>query len=98
LEQIKNKSEKKKRVGIQLNRPPHPHIKIFDANGKEIGEVTSGSFSPVLKNGIGMAYVAKEFSKIGTPIFLDFKGKKVAGTVAKMPFVPNNYWTVPNKN
>eukprot|EP01091_Cochliopodium_minus_P007308 TRINITY_DN17207_c0_g1_i1.p1 TRINITY_DN17207_c0_g1~~TRINITY_DN17207_c0_g1_i1.p1 ORF type:complete len:400 (-),score=137.08 TRINITY_DN17207_c0_g1_i1:73-1272(-) len=95
LEQIQNKSEKKKRVGIQLPRPPHPHLKIFDSNGKEIGEVTSGSFSPVLKSGIGMAYVSKEFSKIGTQIFLEFKNKKVPATVSKMPFVPTNYWTLP---
>ena len=96
LEQIKNKSEKKKRVGIKLARPPHQHCKIFDSEGNEIGEVTSGSFSPVLKQGIGMAYVSKAFSKNGSQIFIDIKNKKVPATVSKMPFVPTNYWTVPN--
>lgn len=91
VEQIKNKSEERKRVGITLPRPPHPHLKLYDSEGKEIGEVTSGSFSPVLKCGIGMAYLHKKFSKIGTQVFVSFKNKKVAATVSKMPFVPTNY-------
>jgi len=92
LEQLNKKSEKKKRVGITLQRPPHPHCKLYDSNNNEIGEVTSGSYSPVLKTGIGMAYVAKTHSKIGSSIFVEFKNKKVPATISKMPFVPHNYF------
>ena len=40
------------------------HIDIYTQDGKKIGNTTSGTFSPVLKKGIGMAYVHKDYRKV----------------------------------
>jgi aminomethyltransferase len=54
--------------------------------------VTSGTFSPVLKHGIGMGYVETAYAKLGTEIKLEVRGKQLAAQVAKMPFVPTRYF------
>ncbi len=58
------------------------------SNGaKEIGVVTSGTMSPVLKEGIGMGYVASEFSAVGTEISIIIREKPIRAVVVKAPFV-----------
>ncbi len=54
----------KKRVGFMVNEPGiiRDHCKIFNKDGKEVGETTSGLPSPSLKKSIGMAYVDQSFS------------------------------------
>jgi aminomethyltransferase len=42
--------------------------------------------SPSLKKGIGMGYVQKEFSKIGSKINIQVRNKAIPATVVKMPF------------
>jgi glycine cleavage system aminomethyltransferase T len=44
--------------------PPRPHYAVF-CNGERIGEVTSGTLSPSLNWGVGMAYVSSAHAKIG---------------------------------
>ncbi len=66
LEKAKAKIERK-RIGFILDPKEgtaRHGIQIVNPEGKKIGEVSSGTFSPVLKTGIGMAYVAKDFSKV----------------------------------
>jgi aminomethyltransferase len=65
---------------------------VFDpATNKKIGVVTSGTFSPILKQAIAMAYVDTPFSKVDTPVQVEVRGRLNTGKVAKMPFVPTNY-------
>ena len=64
--------------------PPRPHYGVFK-NGKKITETTSGSLSPTLKVGIGMAYVPTEFARIGEEIEIDIRGRKFPATVQKKP-------------
>ncbi|MEO0142417.1 MAG: glycine cleavage system aminomethyltransferase GcvT, partial [candidate division WOR-3 bacterium] len=66
LLKIKEKGLKRRLVGFEaIGRGiPRPHQKIFDAE-KETGFVTSGTFSPSLKKGIGMGYVAISSSEPG---------------------------------
>jgi aminomethyltransferase len=52
------------------------------------GEVTSGTLSPCLDVGIGMAYVPAERSTVGTPIEIDVRGRTRPAIIAKKPFVP----------
>lgn len=84
---------KKKRVGFILEQPGtvRGHNKLFTTDGKEVGEVTSGTFSPVLQKGIGMAYVSNEFSKNGTKLVAKLRGKDYILKISKMPFVPTKY-------
>jgi len=65
---------------------PRQGYNIMDANGDRIGEVTSGTMSPSLKNGIGMGYINKGYTKIGTNIFIQIRNKPVPATVVKLPF------------
>ncbi|PRD32514.1 UNVERIFIED_CONTAM: Aminomethyltransferase [Trichonephila clavipes] len=92
LRQLQEKP-KKKRVGFISSGGACPRSgeKIFDADGKEIGVITSGCPSPCLKKNIGMGYVASDYVKIGTPVEFRIHNKKVNGTVSKMPFVPHKY-------
>lgn len=58
----------------------------------EIGTVTSGGFSPSLDRPIAMAFVAAEHAVPGTSLSIDVRGRKLAATVAPMPFVPHCYY------
>ncbi|MEO5930729.1 MAG: glycine cleavage T C-terminal barrel domain-containing protein, partial [Candidatus Kapaibacterium sp.] len=57
------------------------------AEGREIGEVTSGTSSPTLGKGIGMGYVESAYAKPGTAISIIIRDKEVPATVVKPPFV-----------
>jgi aminomethyltransferase len=79
----------RKLVGFKLTESgiPRHGYGIF-SDEKKIGFVTSGTLSPILRQGIGMGYVQKEFSSEGTEIKIDIRGKKVNAKVVKLPFVP----------
>lgn len=62
------------------------HYLITNSTGVEIGEVTSGTMSPVLKKGIGMGYVKKGFHQTGDEIYIKIREKLVKARVVKMPF------------
>ena len=55
-------------------------------NGKSVGGVTSGTQSPSLKQGIVIAYIAKEHAKIGTELGLEVRNKVLKCKVVKSPF------------
>jgi aminomethyltransferase len=59
---------------------------VTDSAGAEIGVVTSGTFSPTLEKGIGLAYVRAGFTKPGTSVGLLIRDKQAAATVVKRPF------------
>lgn len=65
---------------------PRQHYKVVDSDGNEIGEVTSGTMSPIINKGIGMAYLNKGFWKLGTEIFIQVRNKQLKARVAKSPF------------
>ena len=66
---------------------PRQHYEIMDATGNIIGEVTSGTQSPSMNKGIGMGYVATEFSKAGSEIYINIRNKYLKAFVIKMPFL-----------
>ncbi|MGC8594515.1 MAG: glycine cleavage system aminomethyltransferase GcvT [Candidatus Kryptoniota bacterium] len=79
----------RKLIGFKLieNGIPRHGYEIFSGDRK-VGFVTSGTFSPILQQGIGMGYVQKEFSNEGTEIKIDIRGKRVSAKVVNPPFVP----------
>ena len=83
----------RKRVGlISTERMPvREGAKVLDANGTEIGVVTSGSLGPSLNQPVALAYVSSANAGVGTPVFALVRDKKVPMTVASTPFVPNRY-------
>jgi len=65
---------------------PRQHYEVVNENDEVIGEVTSGTMSPMLKKGIGMAYINKPYNKLGTQIFIKIRDKKLAAEIVKLPF------------
>lgn len=65
---------------------PRQHYEICDENGQSIGEVTSGTMSPMLKKGIGMGYINKSHIKLGTEIYIRIREKMIKAQVVKLPF------------
>lgn len=91
---VKMKAEKpsRKLVGFVVNskRIARQHTKIF-ANGEEIGEVTSGNFSPSTEQNIGLGYVKSEFANIGTELDVLIGSKFFPIVVVKPPFYKRDY-------
>lgn len=65
---------------------PRQGYKIVNDKDEEIGEVTSGTMSPMMKVGIGMGYVKPEYTKLGTEIFIKVRNKNLKAKVVKPPF------------
>jgi len=86
---LKQKLEKPERVliGFELigKGVAREHYTVL-YNGEKIGFVSSGMYSPTTKRYLGMAFVKREFAKIGTEIQIEIRGKTVAAKVVKRPF------------
>tara|TARA_B100002052_G_scaffold298411_1_gene331826 strand:- start:635 stop:1726 length:1092 start_codon:yes stop_codon:yes gene_type:complete len=54
--------------------------------GQSIGKVTSGTMSPVIKNGIGMGYIDKAYYKLGSRLNIDIRGKLKRAEIVDPPF------------
>ncbi|MDD9194226.1 glycine cleavage system aminomethyltransferase GcvT [Aliivibrio sp. S3MY1] len=94
LQQIETKDVSRKRVGLvgKSKAPVREGCKLFDAADNEIGIVTSGTAGPTAGKPVSMGYVRADLAVIGTEVFAEVRGKKLAMTVEKMPFVPQRYY------
>jgi aminomethyltransferase len=87
LKQKNEGTERKLRGFMMIDRGiPRQHYEVVDSLGNIIGEVTSGTMSPMLKVGIGMAYLAKGFWKTDTEIFIRIRNKDLKAKVVNLPF------------
>lgn len=76
---------------VMLDRGiPRQHYEVVNAAGEIIGEVTSGTMSPMMKQGIGMAYLNKGYWKTGTEIFIRIRNKDIKARVVDMPIYKNS--------
>jgi aminomethyltransferase len=83
----KEKGPREKLVPFRMKEkgpPPRPHYEVFE-NGERIGEVTSGTLSPSLNWGVGMAYVSAACAKIGAQIDIEIRGQRFPATIEKKP-------------
>ncbi len=71
--------------------PVRENSTLVDADGLEIGKVTSGSYSPCLQKPIAMALLKPQQSRIGTRLFADVRGQSIPVVVSALPFVPHRY-------
>lgn len=87
---LKQKNEgvgRKLRGFVMIDRGiPRQHYEVVDHAGNIIGEVTSGTMSPSLKQGIGMAWLAKGFWRSDTEIFIRIRNKDLKAKVVNTPF------------
>ncbi|WP_254052259.1 glycine cleavage system aminomethyltransferase GcvT [Aeromicrobium sp. A1-2] len=65
---------------------PRPGMRVLDAEGRELGEITSGTFSPTLRQGIALALLERSVED-GATVVVDVRGRSEAFTVTKPPFV-----------
>jgi aminomethyltransferase len=85
--QIK-KGSKRKLIGFKLIEKsiPRSGYEVFDINSKLIGKVTSGTFSPVLKKGIGLAYLDSVNIKDDL-IYIKIRNNLSIAEIVKTPFI-----------
>ncbi len=84
----------RRRVGLAVNgkRPVREGQFVVNAEGAEVGVVTSACFGASLGAPIAMAYVNSELREPGTELNVDVRGKPLAVTVSRTPFVPQRYY------
>ncbi len=82
----------RKRVGLAVEgrQPVREGAELF-AGDRLVGKVTSGGFAPSLGAPIAMGMVSAAHAAIGTALEAEVRGKRIAVTVAAMPFVPHRY-------
>jgi aminomethyltransferase len=92
---VKELAEGPSRVRIALKvlegAPAREGAEIADASGAVIGVVTSGGFSPSLKQGIALGFVTPAHAAVGAQLKVIVRGKPQAAEVVKAPFVPHRY-------
>lgn len=85
---IKHRGHVAKRLtGLRLHEPVDNGETITSAEGKEIGRVTSATYSPELENPIALGYVRHEYLAPGTTVKVD----DVSATVVELPFVRGSW-------
>jgi folate-binding protein YgfZ len=77
----------KKLTGLKFDIPVESGATITAEDGKEIGRVTSATYSPKLESPIALGYVRYEYLNPGTPV----KAGDISGTVAELPFVRGSW-------
>jgi aminomethyltransferase len=89
FEKQKAEGVTKKLVGFEMiDKGIARHdYEIVDANGNNIGTVTSGTQAPSLSKAIGMGYVATANAGIGSEIFVKIRNNNMKAVVVKVPFV-----------
>lgn len=87
---LKQKEEgtKRRRVGLQMieHGIPRQGYKVYNEKGENIGHVTSGTFSPLLKCGIAMAYLQTQQAQEGNIVNIEIRGKMVKAKIVPFPF------------
>jgi aminomethyltransferase len=88
-----NEGPARVRVGLKVleGAPAREGAEIADETGKVIGRVTSGGFSPSLRQGIALGFVPPLHSEPGAALKVIVRGKPQACVVVKTPFVAHRY-------
>ena len=89
----KKEGVRRRRVGIRMLKGgiPRPNYEVWK-NDEKIGRVRSGTFSPILKCGVAMAYVSTEYATTGETVAVKIRGKLVDGEIIRFPFYdPTKY-------
>jgi aminomethyltransferase len=82
---------KRRLVGFTLpDRTLARHGYEIISNDNVVGQVTSGTFSPSLKKGIGMGYVSAELANAGNVVSVRVRGKEIPATIVVLPFLQNH--------
>lgn len=88
LQRQKKEGVKRRLRGFILSERgiPRKDYRILNERGDIIGKVTSGTFSPSMKEPIGMGYIDTQFSALENEIYIEIRQKPVKARIVKMPF------------
>lgn len=88
LKKQKEEGITRKLCGFELTEKgiPRSGYLVLDSEENIIGNVTSGTISPLYKKGIGLGYVKPEYAKEGTIFFVKIRDKNVKAITVKLPF------------
>jgi aminomethyltransferase len=80
-------SDVPRRIGLELTgrRVPRENYAVVDGD-RQVGQVTSGTFSPTLERPIAMAYVEPTSADTGRQVFIDIRGKREPAQIVDLPF------------
>ncbi|MDD5258797.1 MAG: glycine cleavage system aminomethyltransferase GcvT [bacterium] len=92
LEQIKKAGLSRKLAGLTMQgRQIARHgFHIFNQDGKIVGQVTSGTFSPTLAKSICLGYIRLAEAALDNKLNIEIRGEKYPATIVKTPFVPSH--------
>lgn len=81
----------RKLVGIRMDERaiPREHYAVYNSGGREVGQTTSGTWSPTVKAGIAMARLDSASAELGTPVTVDIRGRRAPATIVSLPFYRN---------
>ena len=87
------KGVERKRVGIlpEGKAPAREGTGIADADGKVLGNITSGGYGPSVGGPIAMGYIDAKYAAPGTKIFLAVRGKDRPAVIVNMPFIEKRF-------
>lgn len=88
MQKTKREGPGRKLVGFSVDEKAFPRQGYtIQAEGKTVGMVTSGTFSPTLDQGIGLGYVDAAHARQDTPLAIRIRNKDVPATVVQVPFI-----------
>jgi aminomethyltransferase len=91
LATLKTAGASRKLVGLRVapGGVPRPGFAILD-DAQPVGTVTSGTFSPTLRQNIALGYVPSPLSDLGRELAIEMRGKPASAEVVALPFVPHH--------
>ena len=99
LQDVKRDGPKRLRIGlVTVNRVIPRHGFEILRLGRKVGEVTSGSLSPILDKGIAMGYVDANETHHGTSFDIKIRDRSERATLAKPPFYDSSKFGYTRKN
>lgn len=87
LAKAKGDTTQPRRIGLEVEgkRIPRENFPIL-SGGRQVGFVSSGTFSPTLDRVIAMGYVEPASTPLGTALTVDIRGTQTPAKVVKLPF------------
>ena len=89
LEGIKTDGPQRKLKGLVMKGRgiPRQGYEVVNGENEVVGKITSGTMSPTLGIGIGMAYIDSSYAKKGTQLFVSIRNKSIEAEVVAFPFL-----------
>ncbi len=88
LAQLNNGNPQRRRIGLtwQEKRPLRTGLTLFTEEGVNVGEITSGGYSPKTQQGIALGFIDLSKTRLTAPIFCDYRQQRYPLTVSSLSF------------